>query len=74
MKCFNGMVTEELLDSFNLPIFIPAASEMNQVISRIEGFSIERTDKTYCPPGLSSVEEARMASLHIKGNNGRHSV
>ncbi|XP_038693925.1 loganic acid O-methyltransferase-like isoform X3 [Tripterygium wilfordii] len=61
-----GIVSEALVDSFNLPIFIPTASDVKDLVSKMGCFSIEEVEETYYPPKLSSPADARLTSSHIR--------
>ncbi|KAJ7943060.1 S-adenosylmethionine-dependent methyltransferase [Quillaja saponaria] len=61
-----GLLSEALVDSFNLPIFIPNASEVKKVVSSIQHLSIEKLEEIYYPTKIVTHEDARVSSLHIR--------
>lgn len=61
-----GLINEDLVDSFNLPIFIPTASEVKKVVLRNKTFSIEIMEALYCPTKLSSPEYVTISCQHIR--------
>lgn len=59
------------MDSFNLPIYVPSASEVEVVIllgtkNKNLGFSIERLEEMRFPAKLSSAEEVRVSCFHAR--------
>ncbi|XP_021824304.1 probable S-adenosylmethionine-dependent methyltransferase At5g37990 [Prunus avium] len=66
-----GLLSEAAVDSFNLPIYVPSASEVEVVIllgtkNKNLGFSIERLEEMRFPAKLSSAEEVRVSCLHAR--------
>lgn len=61
-----GFIEEVQVDSFNLPIFIPTASEVTEVISEIEGLSLEVVEEIQYPQYLNNCEDIRMGCLHLR--------
>lgn len=45
-----GLIDEEKVDSFNIPLYFPTAEELKAIIERNGCFSIERMDKLPDPP------------------------
>ncbi|CAL8995074.1 unnamed protein product [Prunus brigantina] len=65
------MVKEAAVDSFNLPIYVPSASEVEGVIllgtkNKNLGCSIERLEEMRFPAKLSSAEEVRVSCFHAR--------
>ncbi|XP_010243763.1 PREDICTED: probable S-adenosylmethionine-dependent methyltransferase At5g37990 isoform X2 [Nelumbo nucifera] len=65
-----GLVNEALVDSFNLPIFFPTASELKEVIERNGSFSIQRMENLCISPMLHTSEHARIRSLNVRATIG----
>ncbi|KAK6931576.1 SAM dependent carboxyl methyltransferase [Dillenia turbinata] len=42
-----GLLEEDKVDSFNLPVYFPSEDEFKAIIERNEHFTIERTEKTH---------------------------
>lgn len=45
-----GLIDEEKVDSFNIPVYFPTSEELKAIIERNGCFSIERMDKLPDPP------------------------
>ncbi|KAJ7943059.1 S-adenosylmethionine-dependent methyltransferase [Quillaja saponaria] len=61
-----GLLSEALVDSFNLPIYVPSASEVKKVVSSIQHLSIEKLEEIYYPVKLVTPEDAHVSSLHMR--------
>ncbi|KAM7271038.1 hypothetical protein ACFE04_030252 [Oxalis oulophora] len=61
-----GLVRESLIDSFNLPIYIPTSSDLREVISNNQNLSIEISEKILFPRKIMTREESQVGSLHIR--------
>ncbi|XP_041014617.1 loganic acid O-methyltransferase-like [Juglans microcarpa x Juglans regia] len=61
-----GLVSEALVDSFNLPIFIPTGNEVKEVLSNIEHLTIEKSEEINYPPNLSNLEDVRLCIGHVR--------
>ncbi|KAG7973767.1 hypothetical protein I3843_06G013500 [Carya illinoinensis] len=61
-----GLVSEALVDSFNLPIFIPTGNEVKGVLSNIEHLTIEKSEEINYPPNLSNLEDVRLCIGHVR--------
>lgn len=61
-----GLISEELANSFNIPIFYPTASEVKEQVSSNKHLSIERFQEIYFPPMLSTPEHIQVAKAHIR--------
>ncbi|GFZ15938.1 S-adenosyl-L-methionine-dependent methyltransferases superfamily protein [Actinidia rufa] len=62
-----GLVDEALVDSFNLPVFLPTPSEVKEVVSRNEHLDIVTLDEMHQPPPqLSTPEGVRLWTIHIR--------
>jgi hypothetical protein len=76
MNCYNflgyalyemakeGMVSEALVDSFNLPIFFPSLSEVRDVVSTNHELSIEVLEDISNP--VNRTDMIKSSSLHIR--------
>ncbi|KAL3501819.1 hypothetical protein ACH5RR_036268 [Cinchona calisaya] len=60
------LVTEDLADSFNIPIFYPMASEVKELVSSNKHLSIERFEEIYLPPRLKTPEDIQFGSAHVR--------
>ncbi|XP_057478790.1 loganic acid O-methyltransferase-like [Actinidia eriantha] len=62
-----GLVDEALVDSFNLPVFLPTPSEVKEVVSRNEHLDIVTLDEMHQPPPqLSTPEGVQLWAIHIR--------
>ncbi|CAN6681804.1 unnamed protein product [Malus baccata var. baccata] len=62
-----GLVSEDLLDSFNVPIYIPSPSEVKNLVLGMKSlFSIERLDELLFPTNLSTPNDIRACVSHIR--------
>ncbi|KAK6931580.1 SAM dependent carboxyl methyltransferase [Dillenia turbinata] len=61
-----GLVDEGLVDSFNIPIYIPTALELKEAVTRNGKFSIEILEKTHYPPQLDTPEKIQICCQHIR--------
>lgn len=52
-----GLISEGLVDSFNLPIYIPTACEITQLLPSMKDFSIVKIDKIAPDVKLNKVED-----------------
>ncbi|KAK2990143.1 hypothetical protein RJ640_007545 [Escallonia rubra] len=61
-----GLVTEALVDSLNLSIYIPDASELKRVIASNKHLELLKMEKVYFPPMFASPEKVLACSRHIR--------
>ncbi|KAK2990139.1 hypothetical protein RJ640_007541 [Escallonia rubra] len=61
-----GLVTKALVDSFNLPIYIPDASELKKAITSNKHLELLKMEEVYFPPMLTSPEEVLACSRHVR--------
>ncbi|KAM1089314.1 hypothetical protein ACFX19_017308 [Malus domestica] len=62
-----GLVSEDLLDSFNVPIYIPSPSEVKNLVLGMKSlFSIERLEELLFPTNLSTPNDIRACVSHIR--------
>ncbi|PKI59781.1 hypothetical protein CRG98_019787 [Punica granatum] len=52
-----GLVDEALIDSFNMPVFVPTAAEVREVASKIECLSVEVVKKICLPRSLGAITQ-----------------
>ncbi|KAK3015618.1 hypothetical protein RJ639_005846 [Escallonia herrerae] len=63
----NGLVSEALVDSFNIPVYIPTASEVKEVVSSIKNLQVEKIEEIYYSPiKLSTREDVQLSNLHLR--------
>ncbi|GAV57488.1 Methyltransf_7 domain-containing protein [Cephalotus follicularis] len=58
-----GVISEALIDSFNVPIYYPTPDEVKEVVSSNECLSIEISEVSCYPKNLRTPEDARVYSL-----------
>lgn len=61
-----GLIEEGLVDSFNLPIFIPTASEVTEVISEADRLRAVAVEEIPYPKQLSTSQDIDMCCLHLR--------
>ncbi|XP_068328209.1 loganic acid O-methyltransferase-like [Pyrus communis] len=62
-----GLVSDDLLDSFNVPIYIPSPSEIKRVVLGMKHLiSIERLEELYYTSNLSTPDDVRGRVFHIR--------
>ncbi|KAK6931587.1 SAM dependent carboxyl methyltransferase [Dillenia turbinata] len=61
-----GLIDEALLDSFNVPAYIPAVSELTEVVMENGNFTIEVLEKTFSPTVLNTSEQIQIFCLHMR--------
>uniref|UniRef100_A0A175YIF4 Uncharacterized protein n=3 Tax=Daucus carota subsp. sativus TaxID=79200 RepID=A0A175YIF4_DAUCS len=61
-----GLVEEELFDSFNLPVYIPTPSELIKLVSSDEHLNILKVEESYVKVKLSSPEDFMFESSHLR--------
>ncbi|CAI9100707.1 OLC1v1037866C2 [Oldenlandia corymbosa var. corymbosa] len=59
-----GVIGEDLADSFNIPIFIPSKSEVKEVISSNNSLSIEMFQEIHYPKIPKTPGHSQMLSIH----------
>lgn len=69
-----GLVEEELGDSFNLPIFIPTSFEVAEAAAlEVEGLRVEIIKEMHSPSRLSTPEQIMVCSTNLaQGSFGEH--
>lgn len=61
-----GLVTEEQVDSFNLPIYIPSPEEMTFRITQNGDFTIEAMELTNPSPSTGGPIDVRAWMTHVR--------
>ncbi|KAK4763843.1 hypothetical protein SAY87_013281 [Trapa incisa] len=61
-----GLIEEALVDSFNMPLFFPTASEMTEVISEIQGIRTEVVEEIQCLREKSMLGDTSTMSLQLR--------
>lgn len=61
-----GLVSESIADSFNIPFFFPSPAEMNQVVSGTKNLRTEIVEVIKNPGTIRTPEEIRSYSLHVR--------
>uniref|UniRef100_A0A175YG25 Uncharacterized protein n=1 Tax=Daucus carota subsp. sativus TaxID=79200 RepID=A0A175YG25_DAUCS len=61
-----GLVEEELFDSFNLPLYIPTPSELIKLVSSDEHLNILKVEESFVKVKLSSPEDIMFESSHLR--------
>nr|AMJ39536.1 SABATH methyltransferase 12 [Bixa orellana] len=61
-----GLVREELVDTFNLPIYIPSSKEMTKVAEENGCFRIEKMQLTNHSPRVETRIDGKAYSMHIR--------
>nr|QTZ19615.1 putative S-adenosylmethionine-dependent methyltransferase At5g37990 [Bixa orellana] len=63
-----GLISEELVDSFNLPVYTPSPKEMSKVVEENDCFSIERMELANPWSGINSPIDGKANSMHMRAN------
>ncbi|WOH15540.1 hypothetical protein DCAR_0935082 [Daucus carota subsp. sativus] len=61
-----GLVAEELLDSFNLPLYIPTPSEVIKLVSGDKHLNILKVEESFLKVKMSSAEDIMYGSSHLR--------
>ncbi|KAF2312961.1 hypothetical protein GH714_002178 [Hevea brasiliensis] len=61
-----GLVSEALVDSFNVPMYSVTPKEMRQIVERNGCFSIERMEPTDCVPDPDNPATAYSITMHLR--------
>lgn len=61
-----GIISEEKLDSFNVPQYFPSPQEMEAAVKRNGCFSIERIECLHDEKKQANPKEARVFSSHMR--------
>ncbi|OMO55600.1 SAM dependent carboxyl methyltransferase [Corchorus capsularis] len=63
---FQGSISEEKLNSFNLPLYFPSAKELKALIEKNGHFSIERYETTEQAKAAHALPKPQNCILHIR--------
>lgn len=61
-----GLIEEVLVGSFNVPIFIPMASEVTEVITEIKDQCIEAVEEIQYSKPLNTSQDINVCCLHCR--------
>uniref|UniRef100_A0A7N0UAJ3 S-adenosylmethionine-dependent methyltransferase n=1 Tax=Kalanchoe fedtschenkoi TaxID=63787 RepID=A0A7N0UAJ3_KALFE len=61
-----GSLEEALVDSFNLPMYMPNISELRDAVARNKNLTVEVLQESSYPIRCSNLVEARLGSLHTR--------
>uniref|UniRef100_A0A7N1A737 Uncharacterized protein n=1 Tax=Kalanchoe fedtschenkoi TaxID=63787 RepID=A0A7N1A737_KALFE len=61
-----GLLEEALVDSFNIPVYLPTTSEIKEAVFRNKNLTMEVVEEAHYLTRCSNLEEANVASLHAR--------
>ncbi|KAL3501818.1 hypothetical protein ACH5RR_036267 [Cinchona calisaya] len=61
-----GLISKRLVDSFNIPVFFPTASEVKEAVSKFKHLSIEKDGNLCFPFCVDSQEHIQLSKVHVR--------
>ncbi|KAI9127502.1 hypothetical protein K1719_000495 [Acacia pycnantha] len=61
-----GLISEELVDSFNVPIYMPSSEEVKELIEKNGNFKIERSESLFRLLNVVDQLDAHSGSMHFR--------